>query len=151
MEDHQPTVGYVEGLCIPTFSHTIIRRSTRAFQLLKDTTLFFSCSTPNLATIIPVMDVIDKKLTTDSLDRSRFEAPICTTLGLAKNTLNRYYNLTDSSEVYRIAMGMYHFILPLPMYVTMQCYTLKNAGYESLNFNLRLILLTQGSMQLSAA
>ena len=62
------------------------------------------------------MDIIDKKLTTDSLDHSRFEAPICATLGFAKKTLNRYYNLTDSLEVYQIAMGIYHFILPLSMY-----------------------------------
>src|ERR1700683_4505536 len=78
---------------IPTFSHAIIKRSTHTFQILKDTTLFFSHSTPNLATIIPVMDIIDKKLTTDSLDRSIFEAPIHTALGLAQKTLNRYYNL----------------------------------------------------------
>jgi len=103
-------------------------------------TLFFSRSTPNLATVIPAKDVIDKRLTTDSLDCSRFEAPIRAALGLTKNTLNRYYNLTDSSEVYRIAMGMYHFVLPLPMYADVCDYAVlhprhklayfKNAGWE---------------------
>jgi hypothetical protein len=46
--------------------------------------MFFSRSTPNLATVIPAMDIIDKKLTTDSLNRSKFKAPICAALGLAK-------------------------------------------------------------------
>jgi hypothetical protein len=73
-------------------------------QILKDATLFFSRSTPNLATVIPAMDVIDEKLTTDSLDRT-YDAPIHASLGLAKKTLNRYYNMTDWSEVYQIAMG----------------------------------------------
>jgi hypothetical protein len=103
-------------------------------------TLFFWGSTPNLATIIPAMDIIDEKFTTDSLDHSRFEAPIRATLGLTKKTLNRYYNLTDSSEVYQIAMGMYHFILPLSIYADVCDYAVlhprhklayfKNAGWE---------------------
>jgi hypothetical protein len=69
-------------------------------QILKDAMLFFSCSTLNLATVIPAMDIIDEKLTTDSLNCSKFEVPICAALGLAKKTLNWYYNMTDSSEVY---------------------------------------------------
>jgi hypothetical protein len=75
---------------------------------LKDATLFFSRSTPNLATVIPAMDVIDEKLTNDSLNRAEFDASIRASLGLAKKTLNRYYNMTDWSEVYRIAMGTCH-------------------------------------------
>ena len=61
-------------------------------------------------------------------------------LGLAKNTLNRYYNMTDSSEVYWISMGMYHFILPLSMYGDVCDYAVlhprhklayfKNSGWE---------------------
>ena len=46
------------------------------------------------------MDVVDKKLMTDSLNHLKFEAPIHTALGLGNKTLNRYYNLTDSSDVY---------------------------------------------------
>ena len=74
-------------------------------QILKHVTLFFSRSTPNLATIIPVMDVIDKQLTNDSLNCTWFDVLICASLGIAKRTLNCYYNMTDWSEVYRIAMG----------------------------------------------
>ncbi|KAG1839908.1 hypothetical protein DFJ58DRAFT_644076, partial [Suillus subalutaceus] len=35
-------------------------------DILKDTTLFFSRGTPNLAKVIPVMDLIDERLTTYS-------------------------------------------------------------------------------------
>lgn len=93
--------------------------------------MFFSSSTPNLATDITTMDVIDEKLTTDSLNRSKFEAPIRAALGLAKKTLNRYYNLTDSSEVYRITMGtyfLYFLYLNTLIYVINQCYTLDTSS-----------------------
>jgi hypothetical protein len=50
------------------------------------------------------MDHIDQKLSTDSLDE-KFDPAIRASLGLAKKVLNRYYNMTDWSEVYRIAMG----------------------------------------------
>jgi hypothetical protein len=80
-------------------------------QILKDATLFFSRSTPNLATVIPAMDVIDEKLTNDSLNRAKFDASIRASLGLAKKTLNRYYNMTDWSEIYRIAMGTLQYLL----------------------------------------
>jgi hypothetical protein len=78
-----------------------------ASKILKDATLFFSRSTPNLATVIPAMDVIDERLTSDSLNCSKYDVSIRASLGLAKKTLNCYYNMTDWSEVYRIAMGAY--------------------------------------------
>jgi hypothetical protein len=55
-------------------------------------------------TVIPAMDHIDESLTNNSLD-IEFEPSICAALGIAKKTLNKYYNATDQSEVYRIAMG----------------------------------------------
>jgi len=95
-------------------------------QILKDATLFFLRSTPNLATVIPAMAIIDEKLTTDSLNHSEFEAPIHAALRLAKKTLNRYNNMTDISEVYQIAMGMYFlhfFYVNILIYVITQSYT----------------------------
>lgn len=74
-------------------------------QVLKDATLFFSHSTPNLATVIPAMDLIDETLTTQSKNRTLL-ASIRTAMEFAKTTLNQYYQLTDNSDVYRIAMGM---------------------------------------------
>jgi hypothetical protein len=59
---------------------------------------------PCLVTVIPAMDHIDETLTSNSLD-FKFEPSICTALGISKKTLNKYYNATDQSEVYRIAMG----------------------------------------------
>ncbi|TFY73210.1 hypothetical protein EWM64_g10802 [Hericium alpestre] len=75
-------------------------------HILKDATLFFSRATPNLATVIPTMDHIDHRLATDSLD-PKFNAAIRASLTMAKKTLNHYYDLTDSSEVYRIAMVLH--------------------------------------------
>lgn len=74
-------------------------------QIFKDATLFFSRSTPCLATVIPAMDHIDETLTNHSLDLN-YEPSIRAALGISKKTLNKYYNATDQSEVYRIAMGM---------------------------------------------
>ncbi|KAA1479965.1 hypothetical protein DENSPDRAFT_789736, partial [Dentipellis sp. KUC8613] len=75
-------------------------------QILKDATLFFSRGTPNLATVIPAMDHIDTTLATNATDAS-LNTAIRASLGMVKRTLNRYYNLTDSSEVYRIAMVLH--------------------------------------------
>ncbi|KAG1853540.1 hypothetical protein C8R48DRAFT_558143, partial [Suillus tomentosus] len=75
-------------------------------KILKDATLFFSRSTPSLATVIPAMDLIDDKLTSYSQDRKYLPA-IRAAVCLAKKTLNRYYELTDTSEVYRIAMVLH--------------------------------------------
>jgi hypothetical protein len=112
--------------CDFLFSHIFGLR--RLFmQILKDATLFFLRSTPNLPTVIPAMAIIDEKLTTESLNHSEFEAPIHAALRLAKKkTLNRYNNMTDSSEVYQIAMGMYFlhfFYVNILIYVIIQSYT----------------------------
>ena len=68
-------------------------------------TLFFSQGTPNITTVIPAMDHIDEHLTTAAIDR-RYPLAIKAALAIGKKTLNCYYNKTDHSEVYRIAMGM---------------------------------------------
>jgi hypothetical protein len=77
-------------------------------QIFKDTTLFFSCSTPNLATVIPAMDHIDKVLATSS-DRSQYSLSIHAALIIGKNAINQYYNKTDHLETYCIAMSMSWF------------------------------------------
>lgn len=50
------------------------------------------------------MDVIDEALATKSTDRT-LGLPIRAAVRIGKLTLNRYYGLTDASDVYRIAMG----------------------------------------------
>ncbi|KAG2340506.1 hypothetical protein BDR05DRAFT_842561, partial [Suillus weaverae] len=81
----------------------VVEQLQDVLKILKDATLFFSQSMPSLATVILVMDLIDEKLTTLSLNE-QFLLLICAAVGLAKKTLNHYYELTDTSEVYRIAM-----------------------------------------------
>jgi hypothetical protein len=78
--------------------------STYVLQIFKDATLFFSRSTPNLATVIPAMDHIDAHLATASQDL-RYSPAIRAALVLGKTHLNKYYDMTDHSEVYRIAMS----------------------------------------------
>ena len=78
-------------------------------KLFKDTTLFFLCLTPNLATVIPAMDHIDAHLATAS-HNSKYSPAICASLALGKAHLYKYYTMTDHSEVYRIAMSEYSFL-----------------------------------------
>jgi len=73
-------------------------------QIFKHGTLFFSRDTPSLSTVIPAMDHIDEYLATASQNLDYSQA-IRAALALGKRTLNRYYDKTDHSEVFRIAMG----------------------------------------------
>jgi hypothetical protein len=75
--------------------------TNNAPQILKDTTLFFSRDTPNLTIVILV---IDHRFSSMMSDMS-YNPAIRYAIQFAKKTLNKYYSLTDSSEVYQIAMG----------------------------------------------
>ena len=75
-------------------------------QVLKDATTFFSRSTPNLAMVLPAMDHINNELKRYARNKD-YQPAIHAAVSLAKKTLNRYYSLTDYSEVYRIVMGEY--------------------------------------------
>jgi hypothetical protein len=55
--------------------------------------------------VIPAMDIIDNVLATTSDSPYNFCLAICAALAIGNKTMNKYYNKTDSSEVYRIAMG----------------------------------------------
>ncbi|KIM68456.1 hypothetical protein SCLCIDRAFT_105430, partial [Scleroderma citrinum Foug A] len=83
----------------------VLEQLQNVLVVLKDATLFFSRGTPNLAMVIPAMDYIDKVFTTGMLNQQQFNPAIRSALGHAKNTLNKYYSLTDSSKVYRVVMG----------------------------------------------
>ncbi len=56
-------------------------------QILKDVTLFFSCSMPNLTTVIPAMDHIYTVFTTQSLNTD-YDPAIQASRNIAKKTLN---------------------------------------------------------------
>jgi hypothetical protein len=59
------------------------------------------------------MDHLDQHLASFALDLS-LPASIRAAATLGKRTLNKYYTMTDLSEVYRIAMGKVSFILHFP-------------------------------------
>ena len=73
--------------------------------MLKDATLYCSRGTPNLATVIPVMDHIDTIFTNACLPTSPNHPAVRAAIGIAKKALNRYYSPADAPELYRIAMG----------------------------------------------
>ncbi|KIJ15694.1 hypothetical protein PAXINDRAFT_11294 [Paxillus involutus ATCC 200175] len=52
------------------------------------------------------MDHIDNIFTNSMLKKQVLDPVIRAALGLAKCTLNRYYSLMDSSDIYRIAMAI---------------------------------------------
>ena len=51
------------------------------------------------------MDYIDKHLASGSINTKYLPSNQASML-IGKQLLNKYYNMTDHSEVYRIAMGM---------------------------------------------
>ena len=51
------------------------------------------------------MDHIDRVLASASNSPFKFCVAIRAALAIGKSAMNRYYNKTDHSEVYRIAMG----------------------------------------------
>lgn len=51
------------------------------------------------------MDHIDEFLASKILEADKYELPIITSMRSAKDTLNKYYDRTDHSELYRIAMS----------------------------------------------
>ncbi|KAF9064513.1 hypothetical protein BDP27DRAFT_1230380 [Rhodocollybia butyracea] len=74
---------------------------------LKDATLFFSSNTPNVASVIPAMDAIDKALATGIINNEVLSEPIQHALAIGKKTLNKYYALTDDSVIYCMAMVLH--------------------------------------------
>ncbi|KIM52113.1 hypothetical protein SCLCIDRAFT_40861, partial [Scleroderma citrinum Foug A] len=57
--------------------------------------------------VIPAMDYIDEVFTNSALKKEVLHPAIRAAIGLGKRTLNHYYSLTDSSELYRIAMVLH--------------------------------------------
>ncbi|OSC96299.1 hypothetical protein PYCCODRAFT_1344545, partial [Trametes coccinea BRFM310] len=75
--------------------------------VFKDATLFFARSTRSLASVIPAMEHMSRTLDWYIQDEEHYEHSICAALSLAKKTLVKYYNLTDSVNTYRIAMVLH--------------------------------------------
>jgi hypothetical protein len=67
--------------------------------------LQFSTDTPCLTSVIPAIDKIDNELT-KALKNKDHSLALQAALVIGKGLLNKYYSLTDQSEVYRIAIGL---------------------------------------------
>ncbi|KAJ3816157.1 hypothetical protein F5880DRAFT_1494561 [Lentinula raphanica] len=78
-------------------------------SVLKEATIFFSTDSPGVSSVVPAMDAIDETLASGIIDEATLSAPVRHALSLGKKTLNKYYELTDDSYIYRIAIGMYSF------------------------------------------
>ncbi|KIL54666.1 hypothetical protein M378DRAFT_18675 [Amanita muscaria Koide BX008] len=74
----------------------------KVLKVFKDATLSFSKSASNIARILPAMVKIDEVLATNATDSTYLPA-IQAALAVGAKLLNRYYELTDMSDVYRIA------------------------------------------------
>jgi hypothetical protein len=68
-------------------------------------TLEFSTDTPCAAGVIPAMDKMHAELTA-AVENINYSPALRAALSLGKNLLDKYYSLSDESEVYRIATGM---------------------------------------------
>ncbi len=79
-------------------------------QILKEGTEFFSMSTLPVSSIILAMDTIDCAFTTASMGSDFFSLPIKVALELSKHILNKYYNLTDESEIHWVSIGKFFYL-----------------------------------------
>jgi len=82
------------------------------------------------------MDHIDEHLATVAID-NEYPLAIKAALAIGKKTLNRYYDKTDHSEVFRIAMGMHFLTFPpffpyllLVLHPHHKLQYFKNAGWQ---------------------
>lgn len=67
------------------------------------------------------MDAIDDTFGSGIINRRLLSRPIRHALSLGKKTLNRYYGLTDDSDIYRLSMGK----STLPLFLSFITYALK--------------------------
>ncbi|KAJ3756098.1 hypothetical protein EV360DRAFT_27865, partial [Lentinula raphanica] len=73
-------------------------------KILKDATTFFSTSNPNVAAVIPAMDIIDESFASGIVNDKDLSAPVRHALTVGKKTLNKYYERTNDSHIYRMAI-----------------------------------------------
>lgn len=76
-------------------------------QVFSDTTEYFSREgkdAPTLTNVIPSVDIIDERLATDTTNTA-LDPAIRVAVGCAKQTINHYYNKSNESAAYRIAMS----------------------------------------------
>ena len=62
------------------------------------------------------MDHIDTTFTNMTLPSSKTNPAIHAAIEIAKQTLNKYYSLTDASELYQITMAMLNYCVRVLFY-----------------------------------
>ena len=73
-------------------------------QQYKKATVFFLQDSASIAAVIPAMDKLENKMNKQS--KQPLHPTVISAMKLAKNKMDRYWKITDLSNVYRIAMGM---------------------------------------------
>jgi len=73
-------------------------------QIFKTVTLEFSTDTPCVANVIPAMDRMHADLLAAG-ENEDYSTAIRAALKVGIHLLNKYYSITDNSEIYRIAMS----------------------------------------------
>ena len=76
-------------------------------QQYKKATIFFSKDSASIAAVIPAMDKLDNKMNKQT--KQPLHPAVVSAMKLAKNKMDRYWKITDLSNVYRIAMGTLKF------------------------------------------
>lgn len=69
--------------------------------------MFFSADNASLSAIIPAMDALDQSFATGIVNQQLLSEPLRHALSIGKRTLNKYYQLTDDSHLYRMAMSTF--------------------------------------------
>jgi len=67
--------------------------------------LFFSQDCASVAAVIPAMDRITSNLNNQT--GKAYHPSLTAAMKLARKKMDRYYSLTDSSDIYRIAMVLH--------------------------------------------
>ena len=68
--------------------------------------LYFSCADISFTDVIPVMDLFNEELTTNNLD-AKYNITLHIVLEQGKKAMDQYYDRSDQSEMYYIAMGVF--------------------------------------------
>lgn len=92
---------------LPWLTHRCSLLECLWWQVFNDATEYFSREgedAPTLTDVIPSMDLIDERLATD-MTNIDLDPAIRVAIGCAKRTINHYYDKSDESAAYRIAMS----------------------------------------------
>jgi hypothetical protein len=88
--------------------------------------LEFSSDTPCIANVIPAMDRMHADLVA-ACKNENYSTAIRAALEIGKKLLDKYYSITDNSEVYRIAMSKSFFFYFLGTIYLISCLVLHPA------------------------